>query len=55
MLSTFLEMAEVRVADMTEDGGELMMPEEGGEVRRDGAVGLTRGLEPTFIGELVAG
>ena len=54
MLMTFCEIAEVRVADMTEEGGELMRPGAGGEESREGRVGLTLGLEPTFIGELVA-
>ena len=39
---------------MTEDGGELIRPEVGGEVSRVGAEGLTRGLDPVLIGELVA-
>ena len=54
MLRTFLEMAEVRVADMTEEGGELIRPAVGGEVSRVGAEGLTRGREPVLIGELEA-
>ena len=54
ILRTFLEIADVRVADITEEGDELMRPGAGGEARREGAVGLTLGLEPTLIGELVA-
>lgn len=52
MLRTFLEMADVSVALMTEEGGEVMIPGAGGEGRRDDAEGLALGRPLT--GELAA-